>query len=270
MKALYKFKLYKEKTVETPVEKTDEAGNKIKVLEPKIEKEELIYFIRKPTRELVEKAELFYASKVSEAIKMGILSAPSLQKRFINDDGILSEDQKKKYEGLFNELFEKQALHKQLTAKVNQTEEDKNEVNKVFDSIVNILTEIQRIESQVGNVVSQNTAENIARNRTSFWWTLYLSYQEIGDKNIPVFGDGSYEDKLKKYDKVEQDEDEFELKLVNKLFLITSLWYLGKAETQDDFDLRIKMYENNELINAVAALGPEEEKKEDKQLQLAV
>jgi hypothetical protein len=34
--------------------------------------------------------------------------------------------------------------------------------------------------------------------------------------------------------------------------LVTSLWYLGKAEKQEDFDILLKMSENQGIIEAMS------------------
>ena len=70
------------------------------------------------------------------------------------------------------------------------------------------MSKIQTFENQAGNTLYQHTAENIARDRTAFWWMLQLSYKDLGDnKYEPVFGKGDEESKFKVYDKLEEDED---------------------------------------------------------------
>ena len=44
-------------------------------------------------------------------------------------------------------------------------------------------------------------------------------------------------------------------KLIQKLLLVCSLFYLGKAETQEDFDILLRVQENQGLINAVDTIN---------------
>lgn len=251
MKKLYTFALNKEIEVEEPRLSKNEKGEEIKILEKIKKQESHTYFIIKPTRSLMEGAEIFFASVVSKCISQGILSVSLLQKRVLNDGGVLSEEQKKLYDELYDKLFEKQSVHKNLLAKTEPTEEDKIDTEKAFKEIVDTLTEIQNLQTQTGNSLYQNTAENIARNRCAVFWTLNLSYKEENGKETPVFPGKTYEEKLISYDKLEEAGDDFDTQLINKLFLVTSLWYLGKAETQQDFEILLKMSENQGILEAI-------------------
>jgi hypothetical protein len=65
-------------------------------------------FLRKPNRSLYDEAELFYGVKLSEGIKAGLLTRALLAKRFSNDGGVLSEDEKGRYADLYLKLYESQ------------------------------------------------------------------------------------------------------------------------------------------------------------------
>lgn len=264
MKRLYSFKMARSITKDDLVTKTIE-GKEVKVLEPVTSSVEEEYFIRKPSRQLLENGDLFFATKVSEAIKAGVLSVTLLQKRLLNDQGVLSEEQKKNYETLYKDLFTKQGIHRELLGK-EQTEEIKKEASEVFNEIVDILTKIQSIESKIGTQVYQNTAENLAKNKTALWWTVFLSYKMDNGKEVEMFKGISFDEKVSQYDKINEDGDSFALQLLNKFYLVTSLWYLGKAETQEEFDILVRMHENQELIGAIKTITPEstEVKVEDK------
>ena len=86
----------------------------------------------------------------------------------------------------------------------------------------------------------------MGRNRT-LW--------EKDGKEIPVFAGNTFEEKLSVYDKFEDEEDPFTFKLIQKLLLVCSLFYLGKAETQEDFDILLRVQENQGLINAVDTIN---------------
>jgi len=81
------------------------------------------------------------------------------------------------------------------------------------------------------------------------WLVLNLSHEDKEGKNIPFFGAGDYDARLKKYDEMEEREDEFEYSVIKKLLLICNLWYLGKATTKDDFDTYLTIQENSELLS---------------------
>lgn len=260
MRKLYSFSLSKAIEVEeTQIQKNDK-GEEIKVLVKTKKSEKHDYFIKKPGRALTEESELYYNSIYWDAVKRGIMPASQLQKRLLNDGGVLSEEQKKEYDRLYEELFKKQATHNQLKEKTEKTEEETKEMTKVFGEIVEIISSLQSFETNTQNQLYQNTAENLARNRCALWWTLHLSYEQVGDKEIPIFGAGDYSAKLKVYDLMEEKEDKYEFELIQKLLLACSLYYFGKAETQEDFDMLLKVSENKNLIEAVDTINKANEK----------
>ena len=62
--------------------------------------EELVphkYFIARPTRYITDESEIFRASTESEYIRRGVISASLLQRRLVNDGGVLTEEDKKEY-----------------------------------------------------------------------------------------------------------------------------------------------------------------------------
>ena len=260
MRKLYSFSLSKEIEVDENQQQKNDKGETITAIVKVKKQEPHSYFIKKPGRALTEESELHYNSIYWDAVKRGIMPASQLQKRLINDGGVLSEEQKSQYDKLYEDLFKKQAIHNQLKAKTEKTDEETKEMEKTFNEIVEIISSLQSFESNTQNQLYQNTAENLARNRCALWWTLHLSYEQIGDKDVPVFGPGDYSAKLKVYDAIEEKEDKYEFELIQKLLLVCSLYYFGKAETQEDFDMLLKVNEQKELVQAVETINKVNEK----------
>jgi hypothetical protein len=67
------------------------------------------------------------------------------------------------------------------------------------------------------------------------WWILFLSYKKEGDNYTPLFGEGTYEQRIKKYDEIEEGEDEFLKNILTKFAYFVSFWYSGKAAKPEDF-----------------------------------
>ena len=77
------------------------------------------------------------------------------------------------------------------------------------------------------------------------FWVLNLSYKDNDNGTFsPVFGDGAFEDKLKEYDRLEETSDLFFEKLCQKLVLLISFWYMGRASTQEEFEKLFNLEEN--------------------------
>lgn len=234
MRTIYKFKLNNPKIVDETITKQDADGKEIRVIE-KVTKDNFIdYVVAKPTISINQEAELYYESVVSECMKRGIMSQLQMRKRFLNDGGVLSEEQKKQYNDLWEKLFTLKAEFNKLNEK---PDENKEKLSEITNETTSVLIELQDFEERNGGSIYDHTAENIARNRTAIWLTLHLAYQDLGNnKYKPVFGEGKFEDKLKKYEEIEKKEDMVDIEMVQRFLLITSLYYYGKASTQEEFD----------------------------------
>jgi hypothetical protein len=167
----------------------------------------------------------------------------------LDDGGLLDAESKNQESKLYKDLYENQKIYTELNSKPekDKSAENKKEIQILLDKMVSIMKEIQKFQD-ARNSVFTRTAESIANNYTIFFWYLQLSYEEIApNKYKPVFGEGSYEDKLKQYDEMEEAENDFEYEVLKKLFLITNLWYTGKAEKPEDFDILLKLAESQNL-----------------------
>jgi hypothetical protein len=273
MKIIYKFKLDQEKEIEEIVTKKDETGKEFKVPEKIKKMTPRTFVLRRPTRTLWDDAQIYYAAQVSDLIKKGILSAVQLNKRYLNDGGILSEEQKKQYAGLYGDVAIKKTEYDKLEAipEKDRTESDKNKSKELLDALVELMGQIQNVETAKDTVLN-NTAEILARDKTVRWWMLNLAYEELGtDSYKPIFDGADLEAKNAVYNEMDEKQDDFEYQMVSRLFLATGLWYMGKAESQQDFDILIRvqesqedqaLIENKELIEGIAKETKEVEAKE--------
>jgi hypothetical protein len=243
MKKLYEFSINKEVEIKETTNEKNEKGEEIEV--SKNVKKELPqkYFIKKPNRGLFDEAELFYGVRLSEGIKAGLLTRALLAKRFTNDGGIFSEIDKEQYTSLYLKLFQLQNEFQRLSVK-EKSKEEELQYNNLIKDIAESREKIQDYEFAQASLFDQ-TAENRARNKTIMFWVLNLSYKDNDNGTFsPVFGDGAFEDKLKEYDKLEETSDPFFEKLCQKLVLLISFWYMGRASTQEEFEKLFNLEEN--------------------------
>lgn len=238
MKKLFEFTL--SKTAKETVKETskNEKGESV-VTETEVEKTKMQQvFLRKPNRSLYDEAELFYGVKLSEGIKAGLLTRALLAKRFSNDGGVLSEDEKGRYADLYLKLYESQLDIDRLNGLAGGEKTDKS--SETLDSLMRESADIRReltdFEMAQSSLFEQ-TAENRARNKTILWWMLSLSYLEDEDgKSEIVFSGDSFEEKLDAYDELEDSDEEFDVELLRKLVYYVSFWYVGKINTQEEFE----------------------------------
>jgi len=244
MKTLHTFEIEKEKKIKVD-EKRVEDGKEITVSSETVKKVPIKFYIKKPTRSLLDDGDLYYSIKLSEGIKEGLLTRAMLSKRFVNDGGVLTNQEREDYIKLYSSLFEKenefQRLH--LIAEKDRTEEDKKKIESLISEISTIQKDFRNLQTSEA-ALFEHTAETRAKNKTIIWWCLHLAYVDedakTGEENkdkepILVFGDGDMNVKTQKYYDLADSEQEFYQELFNKLSFYVTAWYMGSASKPEDF-----------------------------------
>jgi len=243
-KKIYEFTIDKEEEIDK-IETKIQDGKELKVITKVKEKVPRKFFIKKPTRVLFEEAELFYAVKLSEGIKAGLLTRSLLAKRYSNDGGALSDQEKEQYASFYLKLFEKQNEFQRLSVKDKneRSKEEQEYFEKITAEMIKLRTDLQDFEIAQASLFDQ-TAENRARNKTILWWILNLSYMldKDGKENL-IFGDGPFEEKLALYDGFEESTDDWMKGVIKKFAFYISFWYMGRASTQEEFE-KLLTFEN--------------------------
>ena len=264
MKKLYEFTLEKEELVkETETTKNDK-GEEVTTTKEVNKTVEKKFFLRKPTRKLFDDAELFYGVELSKGIKAGLLTRALLQKRFSNDGGTLGEKEREEWTQLYNDTFDRQVELQQLSLidKKDRTDEQKEKLNECTRFLAEARTRIQEFEMQQSSLFDQ-TAENRARNRTILWWVLNLAHAELdGNTQEQVFKGGTYEERLAEYDRFEEEDDDFQLEVINKFFYYVSFWYVSKTSDKKQFEELIRFAEQEDLQNQETEVSLEESPQE--------
>lgn len=245
IKKLYTFSLDKDVETIVPQVSKNEAGDEVTVNKKELVKVPQKYFLRKPNRQLSDEATLQYGVVASLLTKKGILTRSMLSKRLEKDGGVRSEEEEKDYLSLYSSLFQKQEeLQKNLLKPENErTDEEKAAIDKAAQEIGAIRVKFQAYESQRESLFD-NTVESIANAKTMVWWLLHLAYKEDEKgKEIPYFGEGTYEERLQKLDDLEDESTDLDKKTLERFYLGLSLYFSNKSGEQKDFEELIKNFE---------------------------
>jgi hypothetical protein len=229
----------KRQVEEKVTEPKQENGQQVEITRTVKKSKAVKIAILKPMRRLYEGADIFYAKQIADFIKAGLLPYSLVAKRYANDGGALSEPEKNKLKALKEEVAELEAKFFGLIEK----EEHTDERNKLLTQINNINGEITNIQNAYADIFD-NTAEIKARNKSIEWWALHLSYiDEDGQGYKPIFGDGTYEEKLIKYDEISEQENPFFEECIRKLSYLISFWFAARsALSKIDFESMDKLY----------------------------
>jgi hypothetical protein len=238
MKTIYEFAINKEGVVKETEESVNEAGQKVTITKDVTTQIPHNYFIKKPTRALFDEAELFYGVKLSEGVKAGLLTRTLLNKRYVDDGGILADKTKNAEADAYKDLYDAQNELQRLLALEEKDRPDyfaakKEELESKITVIKNSLTELEMQKESLFD----NTAETRARNKVITWWILFLSYYEKNGEKQPFFGEGDYETRMNRYDEIFESEDPHLVKVANAFIYFISFWYVGRANSKEDFDV---------------------------------
>jgi hypothetical protein len=160
----------------------------------------------------------------------------------------LSDEEQKEYNELYLDFFNLQSEFQKLSIKEEsiRTEEEKANLKSVVEKMNDARDRLQKYEMAQANLFDQ-TAENRARNKTIMWWVLQLSLIQSDDNKFKeLFSEGSYEEKLRKYDEIEESDMILEKIALQKLLYLISFWYIGRAASQEEFVKLLGMIQKEE------------------------
>ena len=238
MKRLYTFTLQQVEQTKVEEKSTDENGAEVtttKTVDKEVDKH---IILRRPNRVMFDDAELYYGVELSKGIKAGLLTRALLSKRFSNDGGVMSEGDKEEYAELYVSMFQNQTELERLSGipAKERTKEQNTKFVELTAQAGTIRREIQDFELAQASLFEQ-TAENRARNKTILWWVLQMAYlvDDAGENPTPIFPGENHEQRLASYDELEESEDEYHEQLLKKLIYYVSYWYVGSAQTEEEF-----------------------------------
>lgn len=220
----------------TTTRKNKETGEDETITSKKTVKENVKFFVKRPTRRLMDEAETQYAVELSKNMKKGIVTKAMLSKQYSDTGGPLSEDQAKEAIVLMREI---QDMEDQLSLAVST--EDSKENKK------NIETEIlakKRILVDLENsaqTLYQHTADARAERALLLWYTIQLSWiKEENEEERPFFEGVIYEELVEDLYKKEES-DGYESEIVNKLMKIISYWFYSQSTDEKEISDFLKM-----------------------------
>ena len=237
MKRLYEFTLDKKEKVTKKVQDTNKDGEEIMVEKTVEENVPHKYFIRRPSRTMLDDAELYYGVQLAEGIRAGMITRPLLSKRYSNDGGIMNDIQQKaltETSEKIKKLYEEQEKIIVIDEKKRTAAQKKKlkQLEKDAEPHLDILKRYNMAEESI----YEDTAESRARNKTILWWMLNLSYEDVDGAENPFYGEGGINDKLEKYDEIDESQDLFLTQVAGEFMYNVSLWYFAKPKDQEEFN----------------------------------
>lgn len=238
-KELYAFEVKTTKEVEEKNASKNDKGEEV-VTTTKVKKEVPVrIIIKRPTRKQIEKADLQYTIKLSELMKLGILTRAMVTKKYADTGGVLTEQEALYLTSRYKRLSDIQKDFVNLSINMSNLDEvAKAKLDAVTEEINKIRREIAETESNY-SFIFQHTSDTRAQNHVILWYSLMLSYVEEDKEGklvwTPLFNGDTYEDKMEDFYKKEEESDLFYLQVKQKLAYFITFWYNGAIASKEDF-----------------------------------
>lgn len=216
----------------------DAEGNDITITRDVLVDKDYHFKIKKPNRKIIEEADIFYAAKMGEFLKAGLLSRNLIAKRLEDDGGDLSKETLKETQEKIKEYY---TLSLEIEKLKSQEKIEDAELSEKINRYQEIQNELKSLELERSEIFDYS-AESKAYAKQIFWYTLYLCYWNKGeeqedDKYEEFFAGKDFEQKAESYDKREEEftDAEFFNKLTANLSFSVSYWLNtgGKASETD-------------------------------------
>jgi len=248
-KTLYQFTLDKEveKVVES-TRKNKKTGEETITKKTVKEKVPIEVQIKRPNRRELEEAELEYSVEMSKCIKKGIFTKAMLGKKYSDTGGLFSEEDALSYSKRYKLALDHQSEYVRIEQVKKKTEKQKLRFETLKEEMAENRKEIVEFESNFQSLFD-HTADVKAQNKALLWYCLNLTYiyDDSQDKFIPYFKGEEFEDKIKFYYDLEDEDDDFYLELIKKVSTVIAFWYFNQASTQEEFTDLIEKVEKGEL-----------------------
>lgn len=233
-KFIYEFTVDIEKEIEkTTVEEKDgvktSTTTKVKELSP------IFFAFKKPSRNERESADEYRAMYWSKYVEAGILPQAILLKKYANNGGILSDEDRVNYQTMQLDLYNKMDNQKEL--KILKPD-DKDGYEKIMLEIIDLRGKILEFEKNQTSFFD-NTAEAKSHIKYLEYLILNLCYTKSTSDGtwIQFFPGDTMNKKLDFLESLEENETHIYQKVKNKFIFLASIYVsLGGNVKKEDID----------------------------------
>jgi hypothetical protein len=215
-KWLHSFEVEKTQKVKETTTEVNEAGEEIQITKEVEKKVPHKFYILKPNRKIQDEASVFYSVKVSEGIKLGLVTKNYLLRKFQQDGILASEDEKKIHADNYSKAIGIEIELEKIKQDSTLSQAEKDLKNETLNTEYQVLRQKIFDYENVQNSLFDNTAEKRASDALNLWFVLNLLYQGEEGSQTCLFGDGSFDQKVQRLAQIEESGDEFLSGVVEK------------------------------------------------------
>jgi hypothetical protein len=236
-KWLYSFDVEKTQKVKETVAEKDATGNDIEVTREVEKKIPNKFHILNPTRKIQDDASIFYSVKVSEGIKLGLVTKNYLMRKFQQEGILPNAEDKKIHAENYSRAIKLEVDIETIKQNASLTDAEKElQISPLKSEYQELRGKIFDYEN-LNSSLFDNTAEKRAADLLNLWFVLHLLYAEKDGSQTCLFGDGSFDQKLDRLNAIEDSGDEFLTTVVERgAFLIGRL---NSGSSKEDLEAEI-------------------------------
>ena len=236
-KWLYSFDVEKTQKVKETVAEKDATGNDIEVTREVEKKIPNKFHILNPTRKIQDDASIFYSVKVSEGIKLGLVTKNYLMRKFQQEGILPNAEDKKIHAENYSRAIKLEVDIETIKQNTSLTDAEKElQISPLKSEYQELRGKIFDYEN-LNSSLFDNTAEKRAADLLNLWFVLHLLYAEKDGSQTCLFGDGSFDQKLDRLNAIEDSGDEFLTTVVERgAFLIGRL---NSGSSKEDLEAEI-------------------------------
>lgn len=228
MKTLYVFKAGRPAYVDSSVKNEDgsETITRNKVYE------DVEVYIKKPSHREIDEMDLFYSIQISDLQSKGVATRTMILNSYEDSGGVDSKAEVNAVKKLLSDIQDKR--NKFLKNHADGIVDDEL-LNEIKEMSVKLEEYQQNLQS-----VFDRSAESMAERRVHLWATFQFVFVKDGETFKPLFGNGTFDQKLDLYYDMLDDEEgkfEFENKVFTKANILLASWMRKRVQTEEEFKL---------------------------------
>lgn len=215
-KWLYTFDVNKQQKVKETTTEKDADGKDVQVTREVDKQVPTKFHILNPTRKLQDEANIFYSVKVSEGIKMGLVTKSYLMRKFQQEGILASPEEKKAHSENYTKAIKLEVDLENIKQNTSLSEEEKelkaSPLKNEYGELRQKIFDFESIQSSLFD----NTAEKRATDLLNIWFVLHLLYADNEGNPSCLFGDGNFDQKLERLNSIEDSGDAFLTSVVER------------------------------------------------------
>ena len=225
-KWLFTFEVDKlQKVKETTTEK-NEAGEEISITKEVEQKVPQKFSILNPTRKMQDEASIFHSVKISEGIRLGLVTKNYLLRKFQQEGLLPSSAEKKIYSDNYSRAIKLEVDMESVKQSSGLTDSEKelqiSTLKTEYSDLRQKIFDYENLQSSLFDA----TAEKRAADLLNLWFILNLIYSEKDEVQSSLFGEGTFDQRIERFNAIEDSGDEFLAKVIEK-----ASYYIGRINS---------------------------------------